>query len=170
MIKCQIGFCVVCLLAVKVLAQDQVSPNATGAAGTTEGINDNLVTAAGKPIGERVVVGLVSEHTRPDAIPPKPGSARIVTAEGLELRAFALTSGERRGAVVGYVDDETLMVRDQKGENLGKVFSPRLREKLKSVSEKTAAGAAVIRVSYAGRPLTEAEAEVFAAVGWISAK
>jgi len=96
-----------------------------------------------------------------------PGTARIVTTDGREVKAFALTDGENKGAVVGFLDEFTLMVREQKGTRLGKVFSPRLREKLKRLSKTTADGGSVATTTYDGRPLTEAEAYVFAILEWV---
>jgi hypothetical protein len=158
-------FFVICLLAANVPAQTNTTTAAAGRTEKAEGLNDNLVTPDGQPIGMRITVGFASDHIGPGST--RPGVARIVTTDGHELKAFALTDGANKGAVVGYLDEFTLMVREQKGTRLGKVFSPRLREKFKRMTQTASDGASVSTTTYDGRPLTEAEACAFEMAEWV---
>jgi hypothetical protein len=154
-----------CLLAANVLAQTNTATTVSGRDEIAGGINDDLVTPDSQPIATRITVGFASDHAGPESV--KPGTARIVTTDGRELKAFALTDGDNKGAVVGYMDEFTLMVREQKGARLGKVFSPRLCEKFKRLSKTTADGGSVSTTTYDGRPLTDAEAYVFEILDWV---
>ena len=157
-------FLAVCLLAANVLAQTNASTAAMKPEISTNGLNDNLVTPDGKPIGIRITVGHVPDYLQAKDV--KPGTARIVTEDAQELKAFALTEGDNAGAVVGYYYEDKVMVREQTGNRLGRVFSPRYREKVKSVSERTRDGNWVTRTTYDGRPATEAELFVFLRLNW----
>lgn len=156
------------LLAANVLAQTNIPSAAPRSAGTTNDLNDKLVTQDGTPICERYSIGLVSDHVRPGSPPLNPWTARIVTSDGRDLEAFAFAEGEWKGALVGYIEEFTLMVREQDGKRLGKVFTPRFREKVKTVSEESADGTSTTKITYDGRAATDVEAYVFEAAGWVS--
>jgi hypothetical protein len=154
----------ICLLAVNVLAQTNNTTAVSKPGETSGGLNDHLVMQDGNPIGIRITVGLIPDYNKPEM--KQPGAARIVTAESLELIAYALTEGENEGAVVGYLDDGVLMVREQNGKRLGKVFAPRHREKYRSVTEETSDGKTVTRQTYDKRPVTAVEAYLFDLLNW----
>lgn len=157
-------FVVVCLLTANVLAQTNVSTSAPKPEVSTNGLNDNLVTPDGKPIGIRITVGKVPDYL--EARQVKPGTARIVTEDAQEIKAFALTEGDNAGAVVGCYVEDKVWVREQTGKRLGKVFAPRFREKVQSVVEQARDGTWVTKTSYDGRPATEAELFVFVELNW----
>jgi hypothetical protein len=129
-----------------------------------EDLNANLVRKDGTPIGVRISVGLVPDYAKSESV--RPWMAAVLREDQISMNAFALTEGEHKGAVVGYLDDATLMVRDLDGKRLGKVFTPRSPEKFRNAYKRNADDEEVVTPTYDGRPLTEIEAYVFRLAGW----